>query len=326
MKNKNVFSPPRSAVEPGRPAAARALPDQRGAKVRAALIAWIVWMCTWCAPADVLTGTWNLRWFPSGRAEHRASPRVEQANVLDAAEVIRTGLSRRRPGDAAILFFQELRNETACSNLVAAIGVTNLAVAGVSAFRDYDRRLGWQQTAIVTDLPVLDAGFTYWRRMKGILPPRGFTYAVLDAGTEGAIACYGVHLKSNYRARSQQLREQNRLKREASVRQLLAHVKALRDVLGRPVTRVVIAGDFNTDPYSGQFQDEKTLSLLTEASFENVFDGAEPNERATHPGSKSYPDSTLDFVFYRGFSARIARWLSPAVPLSDHRMVWLLLK
>ena len=34
----------------------------------------------------VLCGTWNLKWYPSGRAEHRASPRVEAANEADAAK------------------------------------------------------------------------------------------------------------------------------------------------------------------------------------------------------------------------------------------------
>ena len=44
------------------------------------------------AQGDVLCGTWNLKWFPSGRAEHRASPRVEKANIADAADVVREGL------------------------------------------------------------------------------------------------------------------------------------------------------------------------------------------------------------------------------------------
>ena len=78
----------------------------------------------------VVAGTWNLRWFPSGRAEHRASSRVESANIQDAAEVIRNNL---KGGVGRVLFLQELRDAKACSNLVAAVGDTNLHVAVATA-------------------------------------------------------------------------------------------------------------------------------------------------------------------------------------------------
>ena len=70
----------------------------------------------------VLAGSWNLKWFPSGRAEHRASARVESANIADAADVIRANLK----GSGRVLFLQEMRDAKACSNLVVAIGDTNL--------------------------------------------------------------------------------------------------------------------------------------------------------------------------------------------------------
>ena len=98
----------------------------------------------------VLAGSWNLKWFPSGRAEHRASERVETANIADAADVIRENLK----GSSRILFLQEVRDAKACSNLVNAIGDAGLHVAVVTAFRDFrDNRLQWQQLGIVTDLP-----------------------------------------------------------------------------------------------------------------------------------------------------------------------------
>ena len=133
--------------------------------------------------ADVLTATWNIRWFPSGRAEHRAPPEVEKATVQGAAELVRSELAKRRkPSDHVILFFQEMRDESACSNLVAAIGDKTLSLVSMSAFREFDRRLGWQQSGIVSDLPVVEASFSYWRRSHKVLPPRGFTYALLDGG------------------------------------------------------------------------------------------------------------------------------------------------
>ena len=281
----------------------------------------------WVVSADVLTGTWNMRWFPSGRAEHRASPRVEEATIQDAADLVRDGLAkRRRQGDHVILFFQELRDESVCSNFVATIGDKTLAVASVSAFRDFDRRLGWQQSGIVTDLPVVDASFSYWRRSKTVLPPRGFTYALLDGGADGLIACYCVHLKSNYGATKPEIREANQQKRELAMEHFRTLTKKLTASDGRRVTRFILAGDFNTDPFSNVFKGERTIDILTEAGFVNCFAGMPLEARGTHPGNTRYPDSTLDFIFHRGFAGQSDCDLSPAVPLSDHRMVWLRLK
>lgn len=278
-------------------------------------------------PADVLTGTWNMRWFPSGRAEHRASPRVEAATIQDAADLVRDELAkRRRPDDHVVLFFQELRDALVCSNFVERIGDRTLSIASVSAFREFDRRLGWQQSGIVTDMPVVEASFSYWRRTRKILPPRGFAYALLDGGADGLIACYCVHLKSNYGATRPEIREANRLKRELAMEQFRALTKKIQAQDGRRVTRVILAGDFNTDPFGGAFKGERTIDLLTEAGFVNCFAGMPLAARGTHPGNTRYPDSTLDFIFHRDFAAQTGCELSPAVPLSDHRMVWLRLK
>ena len=277
--------------------------------------------------ADGLTGTWNMRWFPSGRAEHRASPQEEAATIQDAADLVRSELAKRRKrGDHVILFFQELRDALVCSNFVERIGDRTLSIASVSAFREFDRRLGWQQSGIVSDLPVVDANFSYWRRSRKILPPRGFAYALLDGGAEGLIACYCVHLKSNYGATTSEKRALFRAKRELAMEQFRALAKKVQAPDGRRVTRIVLAGDFNTDPFSGVFKGERTVELLTEAGFVNCFAGMPLEARGTHPGNARYPDSTLDFIFHRGFTAQADCELSPAISMSDHRMVWLRLK
>ena len=275
---------------------------------------------------DVLCGTWNLKWFPSGRAEHRASPRVEAANIADAAEVVRTGLSAAKTS-GAILFFQEVRDENACANLVAAIGVTNLTLASVSAFRDWDNRLLWQQCGIATTFPVVESSWSYWKRSgTKLFLPRGYAYAVVDAGKDGLVACFSVHLKSNYGATKPEIRAQNREKRERVVQQLVNIVKKIKASDGRAVSRVVIAGDFNTDPTSKRFADEKTLEMLTGVGFANCFEGIPLEKRGTHPGNTRYPDITFDYIFHRGFAGANEPALSPEVPLSDHRMVWLRLR
>lgn len=258
-----------------------------------------------------VAGTWNLKWFPSGRAEHRASPRVESANINDAADVIRENLK----GSRRILFLQEIRDPASCSNLVAAVGDTNLHVAVASAFRDFrDNRLQWQQLAIVTDLPVLRAEWKYSRRADGMFVPRGYAYALLDGGEEGEIACFCVHLKSNYGARKAATKAANVAKRKALMAQVLAVAKDVS------ADKVVIAGDFNADRFQAQFKNDTIFGMLESAGFADAWKGSAASERGTHPGNTRYPDSTLDYVFCRGAGECVSRRLAPVSFVSDHRM------
>ena len=260
----------------------------------------------------VLAGSWNLKWFPSGRAEHRASARVESANIADAADVIRSNLK----GSGRIMFLQEMRDAKACTNLVVAIGDTNLKVAVASAFRDFrDNRLQWQQLGIVTDMPVLKTEWKYSKKADGMFVPRGYAYALLDGGEEGRIACFCVHLKSNYGAKKAAKKKENMLKREAAIRQVLAAAEKCG------ADRILIAGDFNSDRFQRAFKDERMFPMLESAGFKDGWEGTDPSQRGTHPGNSRYPDSTLDYVFYKGYSRCASRSLAPAVPVSDHRML-----
>jgi len=259
----------------------------------------------------LVAGTWNLKWFPSGRAEHRASERVEAANINDAADVIRGCLK----GKGRILCLQELRDPLACSNLVSAIGDTNLRVAVATAYRDFrDNRLQWQQLAIVTDLPVLETKWQYAKRANGMYVPRGYAYALLDGGADGRIACFCIHLKSNYGARKPEAKAANAAKREAMVAQVL---DAVKDV---DADKILIVGDFNADRFHRQFKNEKIFSMLKDAGFSDCWDGAPLSERGTHPGNTRYPDSTIDYVYSRGFGKCASRSLGPDDFVSDHRM------
>ena len=288
-------------------------------------LAVLVALLTALVSGEVVCGTWNLQWFPSGRAEHRAPKNVEEANISAAAGVIRTGLESAK-ATGAILFFQELRDESACVNLVAKVGHPKLSVAVVSAFREWDRRLGWQQCGIATTLPVIETSWSYWRHPQKVVPPRGYVYAVLDGGEQGLIACFCLHLKSNYGAAKPEVRALNARKREVAVAQIAELAKKIRTRDGRGVTHVVVAGDFNMDPYSGQFAGEKTCDLLKAVGFATGWEGVALARRGTHPSRGRYPDSTLDFIFHRGFAGAEEPTLGPVVPLSDHRMVWQRLK
>ena len=84
--------------------------------------------------------------------------------------------------------------------------------------------------------------------------------------------------------------------------------------------KVIIAGDFNADRFLPQIKNEKLFSFLESGGFVDGWNGADLAERGTHPGNTRYPDSTLDYIFHRGFEKRLSRMLAPAEPISDHRL------
>lgn len=290
--------------------------------------------------ANLLVGTWNLRWFPGGEASANplvASAERQQAEarqMVQAATVVRNGLRGRRADEHAVLFLQEVRDEAACTNLLAQIGASSgLRLACVSRFEVAKGRVGLQQDCILTDLPILDAGWSGWRWPRGtkntdrtLLPPRGYAFALLDGGAEGVFACYCVHLKGNYGATTEAEVAANRAKRERAAEQLVALTKKIQLDDGRRVTRVVIAGDFNTDVFDAAFAGERTIPVLMAAGYLNGLASAAPDQRLTHPQFNGRGGGTLDYIFHRGFLAQTERWLSSANDVSDHRMVWLRLE
>ena len=91
--------------------------------------------------AAVVVGTWNGNWFPSGRAEHRAHPDVEEATSFAAAKMLARGLAEIDPSGTndVVLCLHEMRGPRAASNLVARIGRRGLRVVSVSGYRRRDR-------------------------------------------------------------------------------------------------------------------------------------------------------------------------------------------
>ena len=90
--------------------------------------------CATVLLAAVVVGTWNGNWFPSGRAEHRAHPDVEDATATAAAKMLARGLAEADPSGTndVMLCLHEIRGPRAASNLVARIGRKGLRVAVVS--------------------------------------------------------------------------------------------------------------------------------------------------------------------------------------------------
>ena len=263
----------------------------------------------------VVVGVWNGEWFPSGRAEHRAAPEIEQAAIRAAGKMLRSGLDRLDPEgkEGVVLCLNEVRDAETADALCREIGRTNLSVTVVTGYRRRDR-FDMQQNAIATTLPVAETHWSLWRKEKGVLPPRG--YAAASVVVEPAVTAqvYAVHLKANYGATTPEKRAENRAKREMASSQL---VRAVTSKRGAGAALAIVAGDFNMDPWRSEFAGERTISVFTDAGFSNLMALMPAERRWTHP-NRRFGNSALDHVLVRGFESVAAPVTVPSEELSDH--------
>ena len=291
--------------------------------VRAFRIAMVLLFAACCARGDVLVSTWNMKWFPSGRADLRSGAESEAATLSSAARIVAGAIAdqtRRSPADI-VFFAQEMRDAECCSNLVSAVGVKGLKVASVSCFTDNGGAPLWQQVAIMTTLPVITSGYAVWSNAE-VQIPRGFAYALLDAGPDARIACFSIHLKSNFSRESSEVeRQKNIYKRESAAAQILAVVRGLGEKYGDKKLMVLVGGDFNTSEDDLAYVSESTLRSFYGAHFRSGFRDLKKHQRITHPAANGYPDATLDYILYRGFERIVGRKIYPAGGVSDHNLV-----
>ncbi len=276
-----------------------------------------------CVPLilALVVGTWNGEWFPSGRAEHRASDSVERATIKAAGQMLAEGLAQADPSgtEDVILCLSEIRDLKTAEALCQAIGRTNLAVSVVSAYRRRDR-FDQQQDVIMTTLPVAKANWSRWKVWKDGTPPRGYAHADLVVAPAVTASVYSVHLKSNYGQKTDEDRRLNRLKRGRAVGQLVNQERPKRKKYRGPV---IIAGDFNADRFSKEFSEESVFRTLAAAGFNDAFDGLDPSKCVTHPSRSSrHAGSVLDYVYYRGFEKSGEVIVCPALRISDHDAVF----
>ena len=295
----------------------------KGAFLVRAAFAWML-----CVRGDVLVTTWNMKWFPSGLVDLRNSEEAEKATVAKAGGMLSEAFrdQTRKSGADVIVLAQEVRDAAAMSNYVAAAGIKGLKVVSVSHFKDGDVPV-WQQVAILSTLPVLDAGYATWARGIGVSIPRGFAYALLDGGTRGPIACFSLHLKSNLNRSGTDVEDQKNIyKREAAAAQVLAVVRKMRDGLPGKELRVVVGGDFNTNDDDLEYVSEATLRSFYGAHFRSCFRDLRKDQKVTRPGTNGFPDATFDYILYRGFERIVSRKIYPGAPVSDHNLVALRLR
>ena len=295
----------------------------RGVLIVSCAFAW-----TLCAAGDVVIATWNMKWFPSGIADLRNDAATEKATVAKAGLMLSDAFKEqtRRSGADLIVLAQEVRDAETTSNYVHAAGVKGLKVVSVSNFKDGDVPI-WQQVAILSTLPVLDAGYATWAKGIGVSIPRGFAYALLDGGERGPIACFSLHLKSNLNRSGTDIEDQKNIyKREAAAAQILAVVRKMRNGLPGRELRVVVGGDFNTNDDDLEYVSEATLRSFYGAHFRSCFRDLRKDQRVTRPGTNGFPDATFDYILYRGFDRIVSRRIYPGQPVSDHNLVALRLR
>jgi len=174
-----------------------------------------------------------------------------------------------------------------------------------------------QQVAITSRLQPLSAWSELWKPSGALVPPRGFSFVAYQLAPRRLLLVYAVHLKSN----RGEIHEDIRI-REASMRQLLTHMKAMNTAYGKlGALRWIVGGDFNTAPDEPRFVSEKTVPDLRGNGFRWAWEGVPFNSRVTVPGDLRYPAACFDHIFFRGLDL-LKAWVANTSPQSsDHRAV-----
>ncbi len=264
----------------------------------------------------VIVGTWNGKWFPSGRAEHRASDKTEQRIIAQTGRIFCDALKELDPlgTNDLILCFNEFRDPETAAALCQKIGRTNLTVAVTTRYRRRDRYDG-QQDVIMTTLPIVEANFSVWKRPnRKHYPPRGAAFTALLIAPATTATVYCVHLKSNYGATTEAKQKANREKRAQAIDQLLSNLPR------HPAQATFVCGDFNADKWQAEFADETIFAAFEKARFLNVLETLPAAYRATYP-SRWREDSTLDYIMCRGFKLDAPPVIISSQGISDHNIV-----
>jgi endonuclease/exonuclease/phosphatase family metal-dependent hydrolase len=262
--------------------------------------------------------TWNLEWFPGGKPEASVAEKNQQMKA--AKKVI-------RDTNPTILLAQEIKNTESFESLVS--GNNGLNVSIVSKFLNFDGVTPAPlQCAIASTLDTHSAWFETFKPTRQ-LPTmfRGFAFAALKHPDGGLIMVYSIHLRSNRGSEDPKVAERIAATRAESVKQLIAHKKAMATKFkDEQIVGWLIGGDFNTN-HDGQFPLCTAIRDLTSTGFHNSWENTPREKRLTwrnHPYFQEYESTTFDYLMTQGFKPIEARMI-PKVPrsVSDHAPVML---
>lgn len=254
---------------------------------------------------------WNLEWFPGHRPE--STPEEKAAHIA----IIQPEVAKLAPD---IIGFSEVADWAAVQAAVAK--VPGMVVNVVAAYKDKDGAVIKQQTALASKLPCIGAWWEQWKANEtGFGPRRGFAFAAYQASPDRVLLVYSLHLKSNRKPENGE--PPNEKVREESVRQLLAHVRAMEAAYGKlGKIGVIIGGDLNTSLDDPRFASERTLRDLLHAGYTWPLAAIEPRNRYTLPPHGRYPGTTFDHIFHYGpLKTTEVRIGDTGPECSDHRAV-----
>lgn len=268
--------------------------------------------------------TWNMEWFPSGDI-------YPQPEADEAERISTTARIMRRQGVPDIFFAQEIRDPATCQSLVARLNAPDFKMAVCSSFYTYgEEEPSPQQVAIFTRFEIIEVDSQPWSAADFVYPPRGYVYALLRINGE-LVACFNVHLKSNFITKEEDERKQatlNRLKRELASQQLMSKVNELRNKghKGETIKSFIIAGDFNTSLTDARFESESTVRDILADGFKDACEGLTGDAYATLPANSYYPAARFDFILHSGLQQSGKPFVFTKNAISDHRSMRVMFK
>jgi len=259
-------------------------------------------------PAGLSVVSWNIEWYPGKKNFARGG------EMRAHAAIVQEELQRMDPD---ILLAQEMRDWDSFARLTDV--VPDLRPAVVSAFTS--RRTGeyWrQQLGIASKWPVMAAWSERWGMEDDIQPPRGFAAAMIRLPGPGIryLLVYSLHLKSNL-ANTDEDTQLNYRERDESIRQLLEHIREMKEnAFKETIVGVIVGGDFNTNQ-DGQFEDN-AMKMMEEAGFHQTWGRKAKADRATWRGSDLFEPTTFDHIFTLGLGKPQAEMPAVSDESSDH--------
>jgi endonuclease/exonuclease/phosphatase (EEP) superfamily protein YafD len=257
--------------------------------------------------STTITATfWNIQWFPGRR------PNASRAEENRQVRAVHFDLAQLNPD---LMGLEEVRDFQHAALAVQPLHGFKVDVC--SSFPPREGQQESQQVAIASRLQPLSAWAEAWKPGASITPPRGFAFAAYRISPKQLLLVYALHLKSN----RGEIHEDMRI-REESMRQLLAHLKAMTSAYEKMgALSWIVGGDFNTSPDDPRFAKERTVRNLLAEGFTWSWQGIPASARVTVPPDLRYPGACFDQIFLRD-ATLVKAWVANTSPQSsDHRAV-----
>jgi endonuclease/exonuclease/phosphatase family metal-dependent hydrolase len=239
--------------------------------------------------------TWNIEFFPAGLRKNA------QENVQWQTAAVAALIKELKPD---ILLTQETRNLAALVKLNHNLGTDSFRFLASSWFNDENKQnllhdKVQQQVGLLSRPP--------WKLVRELdfsglkdephRPTRGWLMAQYEIQNLKFVV-YNTHAKSNFGAQTPEDRASNYIKRLRAIQELQKDLD--RQGLDPYRDKILVCGDFNTDYFAKEFEDEETFKALTKMGFSHSFGTQNRSEIVTLPArvGEPYPDGTFDYIWF----------------------------